>query len=55
VTRSAHSGQGFRRISVFSNPCFRVQEAGAGLKLAKNPKTAEKELGLQLFAMRQML
>jgi hypothetical protein len=55
VSRGAQRRSGFPRISLFSNPCFRVQEAGDGLKLAKNPKTAEKELGLQLFAMRQML
>ncbi|KPK16920.1 MAG: hypothetical protein AMJ62_03260, partial [Myxococcales bacterium SG8_38] len=45
----------FLRISLLSSSWPAVQEAWAGLKLAKKAKTAEKELDLELLAMRQML
>jgi hypothetical protein len=44
-----------RPKSLLSRPWACVQGGSAGLKLAKNHKTAEKELCLQLFAARQML
>ncbi len=45
----------FPLLSLLSRACADVQRKWGGLKLAKNRKTAEKELCLLLLAMRQML
>jgi hypothetical protein len=55
VTFRPRYEQDFLRISLLSSSWSAVQQTWVGLKLAKKAKTAEKELGLELLAMRQML
>jgi hypothetical protein len=55
IARPATEKRDFNRISLLSRACDPVQGAGPGLKLAKKPETAEKELCLELLATRQML